>query len=127
MIGTRYQFGNLRLRERLRGSDIWEFRYYSAGPNGGRKRQAVIVGDTEQYPTITEARRAVQTLLLKINAESPRAEMRIPNFGVLLDRFVEHELPERYSTRMAYQSIIRVHLRPRWGEYPLDQFRPMVI
>ncbi|HEY1253939.1 MAG TPA: hypothetical protein VGF01_04075, partial [Terracidiphilus sp.] len=69
----------------------------------------------------------MQTLLLRVNAESPRAEMRIPTFGVLLDRFVEHELPDRYSTRMAYKSIIRVHLRPRWGEYPLDRFRPMVI
>ena len=127
MVRTRYQFGSLRLRERLRGPAIWEFRYYDTEPNGGRRRHAVIVGDREQYPTITEARRAVQTLLLRINAESPRAEMRIPNFSILLDQFIESELPERYSTRVSYLSMIRVHLRPRWGQYPLDRFRPMVI
>jgi integrase len=127
MVGTQYQFGSLRLRGRLRSPAIWELRYYDTEPDGGRKRYAVIVGDAEQYPTLTEARRAVQTLLLRINAESPRAEMRIPNLGVLLDRFIESELPERYSTRVSYLSKIRVHLRPRWGDYPLDRFKPMVI
>jgi hypothetical protein len=55
-------------------------------------------------------------------------EMWIPTFGVLLDRFIESEMPERYSTRDG----IPVHdpgasPQPRWGDYPLDRLRPMVI
>jgi integrase len=49
------------------------------------------------------------------------------SFGALLDRYVEHELSERYSTRKSHLSNIRVHIRPRWGEYPLDKMKPMAM
>ena len=126
-VRTRYQYGSLRLRKRERGPDVWEFRYYETDSQGERKRQSVILGDRNLYVTDTQARKATQALLLRLNEESPRAEVEAATFGALLDRYVEKELSERYSTRKSYLSNIRVHIRPRWGEYPVDKIKPMAM
>ena len=126
-VRTRYQYGSLRLRKRERGPDVWEFRYYETDSQGERKRQSVILGDRNLYVTETQARKATQALLLRLNEESPRAEVEAATFGALLDRYVEKELSERYSTRKSYLSNIRVHIRPRWGEYPMDKMKPMAM
>ena len=126
-VRTRYQYGSLRLRKRERGPDVWEFRYYETDSQGERKRQSVILGDRNLYVTETQARKATQALLLRLNEESPRAEVEAATFGALLDRYVEKELSERYSTRKSHLSNIRVHIRPRWGEYPVDKIKPMAM
>jgi integrase len=127
LVRTRYQYGSLRLRKRERGPDVWEFRYYETDAKGKRKRTSVILGGRNQYATETQARKATQALLLQLNGESPRAEVEAASFGALLDRYIEHELSERYSTRKSHLSNIRVHIRPRWGEYPLDKMKPMAM
>ena len=38
-------------------------------------------------------------LLLKLNAETSRAELQIPTFRTLLDKFTDEELPDRYSAQ----------------------------
>jgi len=106
---------------------VWEFRYYETDSQGKRKRQSVILGDRNLYVTETQARKATQALLLRLNEESPRAEVEVASFGALLDRYVEKELSERYSTRKSHLSNIRVHIRPRWSEYPVDKMRPMAM
>ena len=126
-VRTRYQYGSLRLRKRERGPDVWEFRYYETDSQGERKRQSLILGDRNLYVTETQARKATQALLLRLNEESPRAEVEAATFGALLDRYVEKELSERYSTRKSHLSNIRVHIRPRWGEYPVDKMKPMAM
>lgn len=102
-IRTRYQYGSLRLRKRERGPDVWEFRYYETDSQGKRKRQSVILGDRALYTTETQARKATQALLLRLNGESPRAEVEAASFGVLLDRYIERELSER--KRNAAQTV----------------------
>ena len=126
---TRYQFGSLRLMERQRGPAAWEFRYYvdeGDGP-GRRKRRHTTIGTLEQYPTEATARKAVESLLLDLNAETPRAAFTVPTFGALVDKFVAEEMPERYSTRKSYESMLKMHIRPRWADYPLDRLKPMVV
>ena len=127
LVRTRYQYGSLRLRKRERGPDVWEFRYYETDSQGKRKRQSVILGDRGLLTTETQARKATQALLLRLNEESPRAEVEAASFGALLDRYIEQELSERYSTRKSHLSNIRVHIRPRWGEYPVDKLKPMAM
>lgn len=124
---TRYQYGSLRLKKRRNGPDAWEFRYYVDDSDGKRKRQYLTVGTKEQYPTQALARKAVQALLLKLNAETPRSELQVPSFGTLLDKFKDEEMPTRYSTRKSYESMIKMHIRPKWGDYPLDRMKPMAI
>jgi integrase len=106
-VRTRFEDGSLRLRKRERGSDVWEFRFYETNPEGKRLRRSVILRDRDLYPTAAHARRATQALLMRLNDESPRAEMEAPTFGALLDRYIEYELSERYSTRKSHLSNIR--------------------
>ena len=53
--------------------------------------------------------------------------MEAAAFGALLDRYIEQKLSERYSTRKSHLSNIRGHIRPRWGEYPVDKLKPMAM
>lgn len=104
LVRTRYQYdGSLRLRKRERGPDVWEFRYYETDSKGRRKRQSVILADRALYVTETQARKATQALLLRLNGESPRAEVEAASFGALLDRYIEYK-----SCRNAIQPGSRI-------------------
>jgi hypothetical protein len=63
---------------------------------------------------------------MQLNYESPHSEIEAPTFGALLDRYIKHELPERYSTRKSHLSNIRKRIQPRWSEYPVDK-KPMTM
>ena len=45
----------------------------------------------------------------------------------LVDRYVEEELPERFSTRISYLSMVNTHIRPKWADFPLDKVKPMAV
>ena len=72
---TRYQYGSLETKERKKGKEVWEFRYYETDGQGERQRRAVTVGTLQEYPTETAARKSsvVQAILLRLNAEQPAA------------------------------------------------------
>ena len=72
---TRYQYGSLEVKERKKGKEVWEFRYYETDAEGKRQRRAAIVASREEYPTESAARKspAVQAILLRLNAEQPSA------------------------------------------------------
>jgi hypothetical protein len=85
MDRTRYQFGSVTLKKRAKGADVWEFRYYETQADGTRKRKATFIGTTNQYKNKSEARVAVEALLLKLNEE----KLALENIGALL-RFSLH-------------------------------------
>jgi hypothetical protein len=106
MDRTRYQFGSVTLKKRAKGADVWEFRYYETQADGTRKRKATFIGTTNQYKNKSEARVAVEALLLKLNEEKPQHHLGAVTFGAICDRYIEEELPQRYSTRKSYLSNI---------------------
>ena len=122
-----YQFGSLTLKKRAKSADVWEFRYYEDAAGGGRERKALFIGTTDKYKTEAQARKAVEAILLNLNAEKPMHHLGTVTFGGLCDRYIAEELPERYSTRKSYLSNINLHIKPRWGEYLIGQVRPMAI
>ena len=81
-----YQFGNLRRKKRAKGSDTWKFRYYESTEHGTLRRKSCIVGTVEKYPTKAHAQKAVEALLLKLNAETPQQRMAVVTFGAICDR-----------------------------------------
>ncbi|HLH10241.1 MAG TPA: site-specific integrase [Terriglobales bacterium] len=125
---TRYQYGSLETKERKKGKEIWEFRYYEPDAQGERQRRAVMVGTREEYPTESAARKApvVQAILLRLNAEQPAAP-GAANFGAVIARYEQEEMPERYSTRAAYQSYINNQIRPRWADTAMSAVKPMAV
>ena len=117
------------MKKRSTGEEVWEFRWYEPDQHGGRQRRAATVGSLERYPTESAARKSskVQALLFGANSEQAEAGVLIPSFGELLARYEQQEMPERYSTRTAYQSNIDRHIRPRWADTPLTMIKPMAV
>jgi len=122
-----YQFGSLTRKKRVKGQDAWEFRYYETTEKGTRERKTATVGTVEKYKTKALAQKAVEALLLKLNSETPQQRMAVVTFGGICDRYLQEEIPERYSTSKSYRSNIKNHLKPRWGDYLLDRIRPMAV
>ena len=116
------------LRARRKGRQVWEFRYYEPDVRGERQRRAVMVGTREEYPTESAARKSpvVQAILLRLNAEQPGAA-GAPDFGAVIAGYEQEEMPERYSTRVAYQSYIKNQIRPRWADAPMSAVKPMAV
>jgi integrase len=122
---TRYQFGCVVRKSRKKGPDVWALRYREQVSAGTIVHKSAIVGTVEQYPSLTSARRAAQRLLLCINAVNPN--VGVTTFGALIDRYLVEELPDRHSTSRGYQCWLRNHIRPKWGEYPIDQIKPLAV
>jgi integrase len=62
---------------------------------------------------------------MKINSDQPAVPGE--RFGVVLERYVQEEIPKRFSTRHAYLSYINNHIRPKWGEFSLTQVKPLAV
>jgi integrase len=125
---TRYQYGSLETKERKRGKEVWEFRYYETDGQGERQRRAATVGTLEEYPTETAARKSsvVQAILLRLNADQPAAA-DAAEFGAVIARYEQEEMPEQYSTRAAYKSFINNQIKPRWAQTPLSAIKSMAV
>jgi integrase len=51
-----------------------------------------------------------------------RNAQRAP-FSAVIAHFRAHEMPERHSTRAAYESMLRNWIEPRWSNFPLSAIR----
>jgi hypothetical protein len=63
---ARYQYGNLTIRKRKKGPDVWQFRWTE-----NWKPKSVLIGTLEKLPTLADAERASEHLRIKINAQNP--------------------------------------------------------
>jgi integrase len=121
---ARYQYGNLMLRKRKKGPDVWQFRWLENG-----RQRSVLVGTVEKLPARADAERAVEYHRIRINAENPQQQFHYVTVGGLIDRFVQEELPKnrRFQTQSGYCSYFRRYLRPRWGGLLLDEVDAMPV
>ena len=131
MRRTRYQQGNLKLAERKRGPRAWEYRWYESLADGSRKRRSLVVGSVEQYPNEAAAKRAVASLLVNINAESPRFSLEAVSVQTLIEHYREKELGKdsnkTFATCETYQGYFRKWILPRWGNYRLKDVKSVAV
>lgn len=118
---ARYQNGELKKRDRKSMPDVWQFRYYENG-----KKRAVLIGTVKQFPTKSDALKAVEHIRMRINAHSLQAGFHRATVGGLIDRFVEEELSNerRYQTQSEYRTYFESYIRPGWGNLFLDEVKP---
>jgi integrase len=121
---VRYQFGSLELVKGAK-QDVWTFRFYQSGADGKRQYRRIRVGTTQQYPTETVALKALEGLRLSVN--SGKLQAANPTFGAVTERYLREELPERFSTRVSYTSLIKRWLRPKWSDLLLSQIRTLEV
>lgn len=121
---TRYQYGSLRLRKRMKGPNVWEFRWLENG-----KPKSMLIGTIEKLPTKSDAQKAVEYLRMGINAENPQQHFHSVTVGGLIDRFMTEYATKhcRKLTRSTYRSMFKVHIRPRWGSEFVDRVKTMAV
>jgi integrase len=126
---TRCQYGSLEPKRRKNGGMVWEFRFYQPNAQGIRQRRSITIGSLADYPTESAARTspAVQSLLLQINSQRQQVGIAPPNFGAVIARYEQEDMPERYSTSAAYRSYIKNYIRPRWSDVRLDAIKSIAI
>jgi integrase len=123
MRRTRYQFGTVYGPEpRKNGPAVWRLRYFDR-ETGERRSQ--VLGTVVDLPKRADAERAAEQYRLEANPDRP-GEYGV-SFGALLDRYIADEIPQRYSTRAAYQSLIKIHIRPKWGKYLIADVKPLAL
>ena len=84
------------------------------------------MGTVAQYPTRTDALRLIEPLRLRLNLHHRLA--RPVSVGALVDRYIEHELPERrHSTQQSHSSTLNRWIRPSWADYLLEQVKPVEV
>jgi integrase len=69
--------------------------------------------------------RAVDSLRLSVNSGKPQPKP--VTLRIVIERFEREEMPQRYSTRAAYSSLLRLWIKPRWENIRLDRIEPLEV
>jgi integrase len=121
---ARYQYGDLRIRKRNKGPDVWQFRFFENG-----KRKSVLIGTLEKLPTKADAERAVEHRRIQVNAQNPQQQFHEVTVGALIDRFMAEYAPKRCreNTQSNYRGLFDNHIKPRWGTEFVQNVKPMAL
>jgi hypothetical protein len=77
----------------------------------------------------TQARKAAEPIRQRFNSadgfepETPPVAL----FKDVIDHYERERMPERYSTSQSYKSMLKVHIRPTWGETPAKDVRSAAV
>ena len=121
---ARYQYGNLTIRRRKKGPNVWQFRWMENG-----KLRSLLIGTVEKLPTLSDAERAVGHLRLRINAHNPQQQFHSVTVDALIDRFMKEYAPKhcRLNTLNCYRWTFDKHVRPKWGTEFVPEIETMAV
>jgi len=99
-------------------SKVWNFYWWEHG-----KRRSKVLG---RFPTKTAAWNAAQVLRGQLSKAPPNRN-HVPTVAILVDQYRSEKMPTRLDTNRGYESWIRVHILPKWGQNPITdlQARPV--
>ena len=107
----RQRQGSISLDKRIK---TWNFFFWENG-----KRRSKKIGTMSQYPTKASAWRAAKLLRDAVENQtqvntSAVTPAPIPTVTVLVEQYRQEKMPQRYSTRRAYEVWLRHRILPRW-------------
>jgi|UniRef100_A0A7V4XRB4 integrase len=130
---TRYQQGSVQREKRQRGTDVWVFRWWETTSDGTSKRRKAIVGTVQVFPTEASALKAAKALRIDANQNAPLSEAGPSTVAELIAHYRLKELVgekqrhKAFSTRAAYECYLKAWILPRWGDFKLDQIKPVAV
>ena len=131
MKRMRYQQGSLRLYERKKGDQAWEYRWYETQLDGTRRRRSCYVGTLIEYPTEASAKKAVNALRANINSETPRGQLEAISFETLTQHYRERELSKgagkTFKTINVTEGYLERWVTPRWASYRLKDIKSVTV
>jgi len=119
-------------KSRKRGPAVWLLRWSDKSISGKRIYRKRAIGTVEEYPDSESARRAVASLIAKINAANPRIGLCSTTLSQLCDHFERIELApgnawRSYSTKRCYTGYLKRWIVPQWGTYELRNIKTIEV
>jgi integrase len=103
----RQRSGSVVLDKRIK---TWNFFYWENG-----KRRSKKIGTVSQYPTKASAWRAAKALRHSLENQT-KVSSYAPTVLTLVEQYRAEKMPTRLDTNRGYESWIRVHILPKWGQ-----------
>lgn len=102
-------------------SKTWNFFWWENG-----KRRSKKIGPVSQYPTKASAWRAAKPLRDAIERQV-KININVPTVSTLVEQYRAEKMPQRISSRLAYEAWLSNHIVPKWGECSITdvQARPV--
>ena len=136
------------MKARSHAPAVWVYRWREDIPQGQSSRKSAVIGTAEEHKTKTQAQKAAEGHRLRANREG--RETTEPTFGALIERFIIEEglriAKDQFRTIGVFEedeefdaealdpltansslSMLKVHIRPRWGESSLSAVRPAMV
>jgi hypothetical protein len=129
----RYQNGSLKTVARKNGPSVWVYRWRETNEKGERCLRKQIIGTVEQFPTKALAARVIEPLKLTVNQQGFQRKTIPKTFTALVEHYRLKEMPKdnhdkkTRKTKKVYESSLRSHIVPRWGNYHLREFSSVEI
>ena len=131
---VRYQRGYLRLGQRKKGPDRWEFLWWDSDPTGERVRRKAIIGTVQQYPNLENAWQASNGLRVSINETRNRQREQTITVADLVDHYIATELAsaqvdggKSHATKTVYRDILTRWVKPKWGSLNIRDVRTIAV
>ncbi|MCU1271140.1 MAG: site-specific integrase [Acidobacteriaceae bacterium] len=100
----RHKEGSVVLDRRIK---TWNFFWWASG-----KRHSKKIGSLRDFPTKASAWKAAKELRHSLETKRTTA----PTVNLLVEQYRAEKMPQRLDTNRGYESWIRVHILPRWGQ-----------
>lgn len=125
-----YQEGSIERTRRAKGPDVWVYRWRALQADGSRMQKKQVIGTVVEYPTKSDAKRAVESLRSEINAREVRVGRRTVRDA--WGHFQHHELRDpgvnrSPTTIQNYLDSFKSRIIPEWGDVPLEQVKAVAV
>jgi integrase len=107
---NQYQQGSVVLDPRTK---TWFFRYRAEG-----RQRSVRLG---KFPGKKAALQAAESVRTRINSDTEEAKPSVVNLWLM---YKNEKMPSKLPTRLAYESWMKNHVLPRWGQTPITSLQP---
>ena len=131
---VRYQGGYLRLGQRKKGPDRWEFLWWDSESTGVRVRRKAIIGTVQEYPNLENAWQASNGLRVSINETRNRQREQAVTVADLVDHYIRIELAndqfeggKSHATKTIYNEYLTRWVRPAWGSLNIRDVRTIAV
>lgn len=119
VMAQRYQRGSLRREPRSGGKEVWVWRYRV---HGVMKQEAFPV---ESFPTENDVWQHLERSVSLLNKGAEKPVPVAVTMGFVVDRYIKEYLPElSKATQDTDGSMLRVHIKPKWGETQIADIQP---
>jgi hypothetical protein len=119
---VRYQRGYLRLGQRKKGPNRWEFLWWDRESTGVPVRRKAVIGSVQQYPNLESAWQASNGLRVSINEARNRQREQGVTVADLVDHYSRTELAgdqfdegKSHATKTIYRDFLTRWVKPHGG------------